>query len=108
MTFNDFINECLDCGGNWTKMLMTGIKEVAPKIYESMPDRGYSFDEICFIVNHLCEDRPHFRYNLSKGKVIEFTPKGEFKFYSASEDMKKLSIKEFDIQYNGLREEDFN
>lgn len=58
MTLDTFMNHCTACGGNWTAMLMTGIKEVAPEVYDQMPDRNYEFDEVCFIVNHLCSDRP--------------------------------------------------
>lgn len=107
MTFDDFLKECEFCGGNWTAMFITGIRKVAPKIYEQMPDRIYSFSEITFIVNHLCEDRPHFRYNLDAGNIIEFSPKGEFKFYPATDEMGELSMKKFYIKYNGMKEEDF-
>lgn len=72
MKFDDFLKHCAAYGGNWTSMFMTGIKEVSPSIYDAMPDRSCEFDEVAFIVNHICEDRPHLRYNISKGNVIEF------------------------------------
>lgn len=30
MKFDDFLKHCAACGGNWTSMFMTGIKEVSP------------------------------------------------------------------------------
>lgn len=107
MTFNEFMENCTSCGGNWTAMLISGIKKVAPKVYMQMPDRDFRFEEICFIVNHLCEDRPHFRYEINGNEIIEFTPRGEFNFYLAPEEMRELSIKEFYMKYNGMKEEDF-
>lgn len=42
MTLDTFMNHCTACGGNWTAMLMTGIKEVAPEVYDQMTDRNSS------------------------------------------------------------------
>lgn len=84
MTFDEFLGHCTACGGNWTAMLMTGIKEVAPQVYEKLPDRDFDFNELCFIVNHLCHDRPHPRYCLAFGNVIEFNLHGEFEFREAT------------------------
>lgn len=102
MTFNEFLGKCTACGGNWTAMLMSGIKEVAPAIYDEMPDRSFSFDEICFIVNHLCYDRPHFRFNISiDGEIIEYTTEGKFTYRKATEEEKAMSTEEFYRIYNG-------
>ena len=102
MTFNNFMEHCTLCGGNWTAMLMTGIKAVAPEVYEKMPDRPYSFDEVCFIVNHLCYDRPHFRFNISiEGQIIEHTKDGSFAYYPATEEQMAMTSKEFYRIYNG-------
>lgn len=103
MRFDDFMKKCTACGGAWTSMLMSGVKEVAPDVWDAMPDRSYSFDEMCFIVNHLCYDRPHFRFNISlEGNVIEHTMDGKFLFREASEEERKMSLQEFDRVYNGL------
>ena len=48
-----------------------------------MPDRSYEVDEVAFIVNHICEDSPHLRYNIPKGNVIEFRFDGQFHFRAA-------------------------
>lgn len=105
MTLNEFLNHCTACGGNWTAMIMSGIKEVAPKVYAEMPDRSYEFDEVCFIANHLCIDRPHFRYNIStSGQIIEHTPEGKFAFYPATPEQMQMTTKEFYKVYNGYEQ----
>lgn len=107
MTFKDFLSHCTACGGDWTSMLFTGIKEVAPSIYEAMPDRSYEFDELAFIVNHLCEDRPHLRYNICRGNIIEFGIDGKFHFRPATEEEMDMPLKEFEMKYNGIPEDYF-
>lgn len=102
MTFNQFLEECEMCGGNWTAMLMTGIKKVAPKIFEEMPDRAFTFDEILFIVNHLCYDRPHLRFHISlDDDIIEHTIVGTFIYRKATQEEKSMSAEEFNRIYNG-------
>ena len=46
MSGSDFMNNCTACGGNWTAMLLTGIKRCFPEFYEKMEDRTYSFEEV--------------------------------------------------------------
>lgn len=107
MTLDEFMSKCTACGGNWTRMLMTGIKEVAPSVYDAMPDRSYEFDEVCFIVNHLCIDRPHFRFNLSLGgEIIEYTPEGKFLYRKATAEEMAMSTEDFYKVYNGYVMED--
>lgn len=108
MTFNDFLKHCTACGGNWTAMLMTGIEEVAPDMFEKMPDRSYAFDEVCFIVNHLCSDRPHLRYNYSieTGRMLEYTPDGRLVDRDATPEERNMTIAEFESKMNGLKAED--
>ena len=102
MTLDTFMKNCIACGGNWTAMLMTGIEKVAPEVYDQMTDRTYEFDEVCFIVNHLCSDRPHFRYNISmNGDVLEWTPEGKLTDRKATDAERDMSIKEFYKVYNG-------
>ena len=38
MTMNDFLSHCTACGGNWGGMLLTGIKELWPAVWEVIPD----------------------------------------------------------------------
>ncbi len=50
---NNFIkNDCTACGGNWSRMIMTGIKKRWPDYYDSMPDRSYSFFELIDIADN--------------------------------------------------------
>ncbi len=105
MSLDDFLGECTACGGNWTAMFMSGIKAVAPEIYDAMPDRDYSFDEVCFICNHLCYDRPHLRFNLSiEGNIIEHNQDGTFVYRKATESERDMSMREFDRVYNGIQQ----
>lgn len=49
MTFDDFLNNCIQCGGNWGAMLLSGMKKIYPKTYEAIPeDMGINaFARIC-------------------------------------------------------------
>lgn len=38
MTMKDFLSHCIACGGNWGGMLLTGIKELWPEVWEAIPD----------------------------------------------------------------------
>lgn len=38
MEFNDFLDKCSACGGNWHAMILSGIKSLRPKLYEAIPD----------------------------------------------------------------------
>ena len=101
MTFDEFLRHCDACGGNWTAMLISGIKTVAPGVYEQMPDMNYSFDDVVFIVNHLCYDRPHFRYNVSlNGLYVEHSGDGNFIFREATKEEMALPFGEFHERYN--------
>lgn len=54
MPFDEFLNHCFMQGGNWAKMLMTGIKNLFPEYFEEMEDRTYTFEELCnILVNDL-------------------------------------------------------
>lgn len=109
MTFNEFMSKCTACGGNWTAMILSGIKAVAPAVYAEMPDdRSFTFDEVCFIANHLCYDRPHFRFNRSMyGDIIEHAVEGKFIYRKATEEEMAMSGEEFHREYNGRISEVF-
>ena len=42
-TFDNFLKHCTACGGNWGGMLLTGIKELWPKVWDAIPDDMGSF-----------------------------------------------------------------
>lgn len=38
MPFDKFLYECIACGGNWTGMILSGIKYLRPELYAAVPD----------------------------------------------------------------------
>ena len=38
-TFEKFLTYCTPCGGNWGGLLLSGIKELYPEIYEVIPEK---------------------------------------------------------------------
>lgn len=38
MTMDEFLKHCTACGGNWGGMLLTGINDLYPAVYEAIPD----------------------------------------------------------------------
>ena len=38
MTQKEFLSNCIACGGNWGGMLLTGIRELWPAVYDAIPD----------------------------------------------------------------------
>lgn len=62
MTLNEFHKRCTMHGGDWTSMYMSGIAEVDPELYKSLPELEYSFESLSFVVRHLCTDTVHLRY----------------------------------------------
>lgn len=38
ITMDDFLKHCTACGGNWGGMLLTGLKELYPEVYNAIPD----------------------------------------------------------------------
>lgn len=62
MTFNEFINEeCTACGGDWSRMLMSGIHRVWPTYWAALADRSYTFIELHDMVERLLASR---KYNV--------------------------------------------
>ena len=49
MNFDQFLNHCTACGGNWGGMLLTGIRELWPEVWDIIPDdMGHNaFTTIC-------------------------------------------------------------
>ncbi len=43
MTIKEFLTHCTACGGNWGGMLLTGIEELYPLVYDEIPEHmGYN------------------------------------------------------------------
>ena len=49
MSFDEFLTHCTCCGGNWGGMLLTGIHELYPEVWDIIPeDMGWNpFHTIC-------------------------------------------------------------
>ena len=37
-SFDAFLTHCVACGGNWGGMLLSGIRELFPKVWDAIPD----------------------------------------------------------------------
>lgn len=104
MTFDEFLDKCTACGGNWTAMILSGIKNVAPEVYAALPDASYRFDEACFIAQHLCSDQPHLRYCYSvasENRVLERRDDGSYFFREFTEEEKAVPFLRLDAVFNG-------
>ena len=49
------------CGGNWGAMMLSGIKELAPEVYEAMPNKlgwcgEHAFFAVCYTIELLGVD----------------------------------------------------
>lgn len=62
MPMKEFLSHCYAQGGNWTAMLMSGIRNLSEKnsdfkmIYDSMPDdKEYDFADILELIGPLVE-----------------------------------------------------
>lgn len=38
ITYDEFLDHCTACGGNWGGMLLTSIKALYPEVYEAIPE----------------------------------------------------------------------
>lgn len=52
MPIKEFLDHCVACGGNWGGMLLTGIKELFPTVWELIPeDMGrQSYSCLCCVL----------------------------------------------------------
>lgn len=41
--FKIFLDKCTACGGDWGQMMLTGIKDCAPDVWDAIPDKMGSF-----------------------------------------------------------------
>lgn len=49
MTFDQFLDHCTACGGNWGGMLLTGVRKLWPEVWDIIPDDMgvHAFTTIC-------------------------------------------------------------
>lgn len=54
-TGKEFLNHCTACGGNWGGMLLTGVREIYPSVYDAIPDNMgiYAWQAICTVLEML-------------------------------------------------------
>lgn len=45
MTMKEFLSHCTACGGNWTAMIGTGIRELFPDEWNNLPDT-FEFEDV--------------------------------------------------------------
>ena len=47
-----FLDHCTSCGGNWGGMLLSGIRELYPEVWDAIPeDMGvFAFGNICSVL----------------------------------------------------------
>lgn len=52
MTFTEFRKFCTPCGGNIGGMILSGIKEIAPDVYNAIPEKmgRKAFECICSVI----------------------------------------------------------
>ena len=52
MTFKDFLTYCYPCGGDWGAMLLSGVHELYPEVWDAIPDdMGWNpFNTICALL----------------------------------------------------------
>lgn len=50
--FSEFLNHCTACGGDWGGMLLSGVRDLYPGIYEVIPEKmgGEPFIMICGVL----------------------------------------------------------
>ena len=50
MTMKIFLSHCTACGGDWGGMLLTGIKELFPEVWDAIPDKMGAFAWSCLCI----------------------------------------------------------
>ena len=52
---DNFLNHCTTCGGDWGDLLLSGLKELYPTIWELIPENMgiFGFAALCEIINLL-------------------------------------------------------
>lgn len=54
-SLDSFWKHCIACGGDWSAMILTGIKELYPEIWDMIPDKmgKFAFSVLCEVLNLL-------------------------------------------------------
>lgn len=47
MGCDEFLNHCFACGGNWGGMLLSGLRELRPRVWYAVPDDMGPFAWVC-------------------------------------------------------------
>lgn len=61
MSFDNFLsNYCIACGGDFGKLLLSGVKELYPEVWDAIPDdMGINcFSTICYLLECLGVEMP--------------------------------------------------
>lgn len=104
MRRKDFLEACTLCGGDWTRMFLTGIKALDPELWESLPDIVYEFDDVSFVANNMCSDTPHYQFNMNMcGRVLKRNADGSYSVFEVPDYVKRLTVSEFDEIFNRIR-----
>ena len=48
-TSKQFLDHCIACGGDWGQMLLSGVKELYPEIWDLIPDNMGTFAFACIV-----------------------------------------------------------
>lgn len=54
-SMNDFLSHCTAMGGNWGGMLLSGLKEIYPSVWDAIPDNmgTFAWAGICSVLELL-------------------------------------------------------
>lgn len=55
MSFDEFLKECVACGGDWGAMLLSGVKRLRPEVWDAIPNNmGHNaWIDICCVLSLL-------------------------------------------------------
>lgn len=49
MTMDDFMPHCIACGGNWGGMLLSGVKQLYPSVWDAIPSDMGNYAWCCIL-----------------------------------------------------------
>jgi hypothetical protein len=62
LPWKEFLDYCTACGGNWVGLIISGLRKIAPEVFDALPDNlgnpTKAFATICNIVYLLGVDFP--------------------------------------------------
>lgn len=55
ISFDEFLGNCVCCGGDWGAMLLSGVKHYRPEVYDAIPEHMgvYAFKDILLVLSLL-------------------------------------------------------